>query len=421
MFSFHIPLSVSMNNHHSREEEFNMNTVRQERLPQLDIFRALAILGVLHVHASSFAAGEQALHSPYYYWLNWINIFFKFGTPSFIFLSSFVLFYNYYGRPVTRSLIINFYRRRLKYILLPYLLASMGYYALSLYVNGRLMQNFGDNLLSFSRALFSGSAYAHLYFVFISIQFYLLFPVLLKLMQSSRFLIKWAIPVGLALQWGFIFWNKYELHIVEKGSLAISYLAYYMMGAFIAIHFDKVKIWLMKPWREQSAAQKGWTTLLVSSWLIAAFIHVQLWYVARHFGVWTDSLWYELLWNVHTMLSALVLLYATFLLYRKAPHVIVASLTRLGELSFAIYLIHPLLLAIYRRFRYHIPLESLTYVFFIYGGLVVALGGSWFMVQFAFRRIPQSWIFLGSVPRSLESKSKVTSGHASEEMRKVNT
>jgi probable poly-beta-1,6-N-acetyl-D-glucosamine export protein len=321
MFSFHIPLSVSMNNHHSREEEYNMNTVKQERLPQLDIFRALAILGVLHVHSSSFAAGEQALHSPYYYWLNWINIFFKFGTPSFIFLSSFVLFYNYYGRPVTRSLIINFYRRRLKYILLPYLLASMGYYALTLYVNGRLTQNLGDNLLSFSRALFSGSAYAHLYFVFISIQFYLLFPVLLKLLQSSRFLVKWAVPLGFVLQWGFIFWNKYELHIVEKGSLAISYLAYYMMGAYIAIHFEKVKLWLLKPWRELPAKQKGWTALLVSLWLIAAFIHVQLWYVARHFGVWTDSLWYELLWNVHTILSALVLLYATFLIYRKAPRV----------------------------------------------------------------------------------------------------
>lgn len=398
-----------------------MNTTRQERLPQLDIFRALAILGVLHVHASSFAAGEQALHSPYYYWLNWINIFFKFGTPSFIFLSSFVLFYNYYGRSVTRSLIINFYRRRLKYILLPYLLASMGYYALTLYVNGRLTQSLGDNLLSFSRALFSGSAYAHLYFVFISIQFYLLFPVLLKLLQSSRFLMKWAIPVGLALQWGFIFWNKYELHIVEKGSLAISYLAYYMMGAYIAIHFEKVKLWLIKPWRELPAKQKGWTALFMSLWLIAAFIHVQLWYVARHFGVWTDSLWYELLWNVHTMLSALVLLYATFLLYRKAPRVIVTFLTRLGELSFAIYLIHPLLLAIYRRFRYHIPLESLTYVFFIYGGLVFALGGSWLLVQFAFRRIPKSWIFLGSFPRSLESSSKMKSGHASDEMRKVNT
>ncbi|MEK4263512.1 acyltransferase [Paenibacillus sp. FSL R5-0636] len=395
-----------------------MNTARQERLPQLDIFRALAILGVLHVHSSSFAAGEQALHSPYYYWLNWINIFFKFGTPSFIFLSSFVLFYNYYGRPVTRSLIINFYRRRLKYILLPYLLASMGYYALTLYVNGRLTQNLGGNLYSFIRALFSGSAYAHLYFVFISIQFYLLFPVLLKLLQSSRFLIKWAIPLGLILQWGFIFWNKYELHIVEKGSLAISYLAYYMMGAYIAIHFEKVKTWLMKPWRQLTAKQKGWTALLVSGWLIAAFIHVQLWYVARHFGVWTDSLWYELLWNVHTMLSALVLLYATFLIYRKAPRGIVAFLTRLGELSFAIYLIHPLLLAVYRRFRYHIPLESLTYVLFIYGGLVVALGGSWLIVQFAFRRVPGSWIIFGSVPRSLESSPQEKSGYIPEERAK---
>ncbi|HBS45928.1 MAG TPA: acyltransferase, partial [Paenibacillus sp.] len=68
------------------------------------------------------------------------------------------------------------------------------------------------------------------------------------------------------------------------------------MSAYIAIHFEKVKLWLLKPWRELPAKQKGWTALLVSLWLIAAFIHVQLWYVARHFGVWTDSLWYELLW-----------------------------------------------------------------------------------------------------------------------------
>lgn len=52
-----------------------MNAAKQERLPQLDIYRALAILGVMHVHSSSFAAGEMALQSPYYYWLNWINIF----------------------------------------------------------------------------------------------------------------------------------------------------------------------------------------------------------------------------------------------------------------------------------------------------------------------------------------------------------
>lgn len=397
-----------------------MNEARQERLPQLDIYRALAITGVLHVHSSSFAAGEQALNSPYYYWLNWINIFFKFGTPSFIFLSSFVLFYNYYRRPVTKSLIGSFYRRRLKYILLPYLLASTGYYALTLYVNGILMQHPAENLSSFLGALFSGSAYAHLYFVFISIQFYLLFPLLLKLLQSSEFWVKWAFPFGLLLQWGFIFWNKYQLHIVEKGSLAISYLAYYMLGAYIAVNFEKVKQWLVKPWSGLTAMHKKLTVLLFTAWLAAAFIHVQLWYEARRFGNWTDSLWYELLWNVHTLLSALVLLYVTFLLYRKAPRRLVAFLTRLGELSFAIYLIHPLLLAVYRRFRYGISPDSLLYVGFIYGGLLVALAGSWIIVQFAFRRFPLGWIAFGNVPRSLASEAKVKqagSGQARSEMK----
>jgi peptidoglycan/LPS O-acetylase OafA/YrhL len=79
----------------------------------------------------------------------------------------------------------------------------------------------------------------------------------------------------------------------------------------------------------------------------------------------------------------------------------------MGELSFAIYLIHPLFLAIYRRFRYSISPDSFTYVLFIYGGLLVALAGSWMIVQFTFRRFPKAWIVFGSVPRSLAPPAKV--------------
>ncbi|MNC31498.1 Acyltransferase family protein [compost metagenome] len=280
-----------------------------------------------------------------------------------------------------------------------------------MYVNGELTQQPLENLSSFTGALFSGSAYAHLYFVFISIQFYLLFPLLLKLLQSSRFWVKWAFPLGLALQWGFILWNKVQLHIVEKGSLSISYLAYYMMGAYIAVNFEEIKPWLMKPWNSLGTTHKRLTVLLFTAWLGAAFTHVQLWYEARHFGKWTDSLWYELLWNVHTMLSAVVLLYATFLIYRKAPRGLVAFLTRLGELSFAIYLIHPLLLAIYRRLPHSISPDSFSYVLFIYGGLLVAAAGSWLIVQFIFRRFHKAWIMLGSVPRSLAPQTKAKPGY----------
>ncbi|MNC80775.1 hypothetical protein D3C75_1336880 [compost metagenome] len=44
---------------------------------------------------------------------------------------------------------------------------------------------------------------------------------------------------------------------------------------------------------------------------------------------------------------------------------------------------------------------------FIYGGLVVALAGSWIIVQFVFRRVQLSWVVFGNVPRSLAPAVKV--------------
>jgi peptidoglycan/LPS O-acetylase OafA/YrhL len=382
---------------------------QKERLPQLNIYRAFAILGVLHVHGSSYAAGIQALDSPYYYVINFMNIFFKFGTPSFIFLSSFILFYNYFDRQINRELITRFYRRRLTAIILPYLMVSIGYFVFVQWINGDLKLSVQEQLADFAQQLLTGSAYSHLYFVFISIQFYILFPFLLKLLQSSRKFVQWAIPVGFLIQWGFIFWNKYQLHIVEKGSLAFSYFVYFMMGAYIAVHFDRMKEWLTMPWNRMTADRKTGIVLLWTGWMCVSLIHTQLWFYSRLSNQWIDSLWYELFWNMHTILSAIILMRASFQVYYRASPLLLAWLSRLGELSFAIYLIHPLVLLIYRRFRYFISPESFIYVLWIYGGMLAALVVTWWMVQFAFKRIPFSTIFLGSAPESRERTNVYTS------------
>ncbi|OAB27127.1 acyltransferase [Paenibacillus macquariensis subsp. defensor] len=387
--------------------EVTVTLIKKERLPQLDVFRALALLGVLNVHASSYAAGVQAISSPFYYVYNFMNIFFKYGTSSFIFLSGFVLFYNYYERPLTIRLISRFYGRRLLYIILPYFIASTVYFVYSKYTFGQLNSTpYMELWLELRTALLTGTAYTHLYFVFISIQFYILFPFTLKLLQSKRSIVQWAIPLGIALQWGFVLYNKYNLHLLNKGSYAITYLAYYMMGAYIAINFGRIKSWLMNSWGHLTDRQKLWTVTLWVSWLASAFIHVQLWYYTRTTGDTVDSLWYELIWNVHAMLSALILLHATFVIYRKLSGRGVALLMRMGELSFGIYLLHPFILAQYRRFRYQIPPESIGYLIFILGGLLVALFLSWDIVQFYFKRVSWSWMFLGNVPRSLSPKAK---------------
>ncbi|MFD1268839.1 acyltransferase [Paenibacillus motobuensis] len=392
-------------------------SIKKERLPQLDLFRAMAIFCVIQVHSSSFAAAEQALNSPIYYFYNWMNIFFKIGTPCFIFLSSFVLFYNYYDRPVNKELIGHFYKKRLTYIILPYILVSCCYFLLVAWQRGELASNSKMyELQLLGMKLLTGTSYTHLYFVFISIQFYILFPLALWLFQSfrkSKILLALIIPLGLAIQYGFYFWNKFELHIPNKGSYAPSYMAYYFMGAAIAIYFEHLKGWLKSDWKDMSGKQKMWTGLLWGSWLIVAFTHVQIWLSYRQHWSSPNTTWFEVLWNAHTLLSALVLMRASFLIQRRGSVFWNKALTRLGELSFAVYLFHPVVLLFYRRLRDHytIPGDSAMYFLYIIGGSACALAISWLFTQFCFRRLPFASIFLGSVPYSLKKKKKAPGTH----------
>ncbi|NMO97206.1 acyltransferase [Paenibacillus lemnae] len=378
---------------------------KRERLPQLDIYRALAILGVLHVHATSFATVD-AVDSRFYFIINFINIFFKYGTPSFIFLSSFVLFYNYYDRPLNRSLITNFYKRRLLYILLPYVLISIGYFFVRLYQNGVLSGPLDWSVLlpDFWDRLTTGKNYTHLYFVFISLQFYILFPVFLMLFKSSKFLVRWAVPIGFLLQWGFIIWNKFDLQYANKGSLAISYMAYYLLGAYLAIHYDKFKAWLTSGWKKQTSRQKIGTIVLWAGWLAMGISHVMLWYNVRLYSAKYDSLWYEFFWNMHTVFSAIVLMQLTNWLFNSGWKKITGLLARIGELSFAIYLVHPLWLAYYRLHDFNLNPVTDDYLIWVYGGMITALLVSALVVQTVMKYVPGAWVLLGSIPRSLKPK-----------------
>ena len=67
---------------------------------------------------------------------NFLNIFSKVGTTTFIFLSSFVLFYNYYHRPFKGRDLARFFKNRLMYILVPYLLFSVLFFTVAWYHRG---------------------------------------------------------------------------------------------------------------------------------------------------------------------------------------------------------------------------------------------------------------------------------------------
>lgn len=380
----------------------------RSKLPQLDVFRAFALFGVISVHSSSTAAAVSALHSKYFPIFNIMNIFFKFGTPCFIFLSSFVLFYNYYDRPDTGSLIRKFYRKRLLFIIVPYVLISLVYFVFNQGMNHTPWKGLSGEMSSLLNKLATGSAHTHLYFVFVNAQFYLLFPLVLVILKRFKRLSVWAFPIGMVLQWGYVLLNHYyHYQWMPKGSLSISYASYYLLGASLAIYYERWQGWIVCSWRARQGLDRYAVVGLLVSWFTISGAHVVIWHMTRVYHIYSNSLLYELLWNMQTLLSAFVLLLAAFQLHRLLEGKLVyRALSIIGQLSFAIYLVHPFVLAIYRKYSFGISTFVKEYVFWIWGGYAAALLLSVIGVHLTFRYIPNAWALLGSEPAYIVAAKK---------------
>lgn len=370
---------------------------KKEHIPELQIVRALAIIGVLSVHASASATITMK-ESAYFFFYNFMNIFMRFGTPTFILLSSFVLFYSYYNRPLDRKLITGFYKKRLLYIVIPYIIFSAIYFIMIQYHSNQpiftieALKSFGDKLLW-------GKAYAHLYFIFISIQFYLLFPIVLWLTKKWKFLAHWLIPVGFAAQWIFVILiNEFGWRVANKGSWSLSYFSLFMLGAALGIYYPKLKSWLVISKQNANGYRVAAWIFLWAAWLVLAISHVTIYYNARAYNTVYKPLLYEFLWNFHAVFTALVLIQAAFLIYRYLPSFLSKWFYRLGQLSFGVYLIHLLFLFYYDRYMPKFGSAWMAHLSYL-GSWIVMLAASWITVALISRFVPFSWILFGNIPK----------------------
>ncbi|MNM92014.1 putative poly-beta-1,6-N-acetyl-D-glucosamine export protein [compost metagenome] len=377
-----------------------MSIARKMRIDELDLVRAFCVLAVITVHATSYATA-QLTESKYFILYNFLNIFSQFGTPTFIAMSGFVLFYNYCDRPLNRELLTGFYRKRLVNILLPYFIFSLFYFCLIQVAKGSPIQF--NMIVEFIEKLITGKAYTHLYFVFITVQFYLLFPLILMLFNKYPKLKKWSILIGFAVQWLFILGNKYQFHVESRGSWCFTYFSYYMLGAWMGMYYPSIKAWFVNKRSKQKATWNISTFVMLgiwALWLCSGILLVYVWYEARLFGIYANSLIYDLLLNLLSFTTLPVLIHAASMLLNMKNHsFITRPLNRVGALSFGIYLIHPFFLLLYRQFSPEIGTAWLLHLWYL-GGFIVALGCSWIVVGFAARYIRFGWIFFGTLPKT---------------------
>ena len=205
----------------------------------IDLVRVLIFACVIAVHtvatvnpADSVPAGgaEMLLH---------------FTREAFFALTAFVLVHRYRDRLSVRP----FWRRRFLLIGAPYVIWTVIYSGLALITTPLLpsaaLVQLGSNLLT-------GTACYHLYFLIVTMQFYLLFPAFRWFLQVSRGRHHWLLAGGAALQVGI----NAGLHAVHPtgglaeqlwqydGSFVGSYVFYLLLGGVAAMHADRAQDWV---------------------------------------------------------------------------------------------------------------------------------------------------------------------------------
>lgn len=360
---------------------------KKSRIEEIQVVRSFAVLGVLFVHGSSTGVTSIPINSTVFPLYNFFNIFGKFGTATFILLSSFVLFFNYYDKVVDKKMLGRFYLRRILYVLIPYFVFSLIYYFNRTY-HYTGFEDYIFLLKDFLLRLFTGKAHPHLYFVFVSVQFYIMFPIFLVLFKKIEFIRKNALIIGFSLQWIWVLMNYKYIGFSLKGSVALSYMLYYFSGAFLGIYYYEILDWF-KEWKKNIKYIVGLIVLYISS----IVFYVSIFYNIRTKGSKYSTLIIEFAWSTHAILGATFMILFGHLVYKYVNPKIKKFFISLSMVSFGIYLIHPLLLFYLRR---NLPSgEPIIFHSYQFFSFLVSLFGSWFIVWLTFKYIPYSWILFG--------------------------
>jgi peptidoglycan/LPS O-acetylase OafA/YrhL len=226
---------------------------RRERTPHVysvDLVRVLTFAAVIMVHTICTVnpldsrPGGAAV------------ILLHFTREAFFFLTGFVLVHRYRDVGVRPG---RFWRRRFLLVGVPYLVWSLIYSAIGL-AAAPLPVGVATRTVLVSLA--TGSAWFHLYFLLVSLQFYLLFPAVQWFLRVTRGHHRLLLTVSLVLQVvTYQVLNELDRGgqsvtlLLYAGSCVLTYQFFPLLGGAVALHRPVVEAWLR--------GHRGWVTAAV--------------------------------------------------------------------------------------------------------------------------------------------------------------
>jgi peptidoglycan/LPS O-acetylase OafA/YrhL len=216
----------------------------KSHLGQIDLVRVLTFASVIAVHVITYSNDGNSV--PAYATLTLLH----FTRSVFFFLTGFVLVYTYRKRPLAPG---TFWARRMSLVGIPYLIWTVFYFGLQRV--GMTPMSLTDAVESLWGDIYKGLGWYHLYFLLVSLQFYILFPAVLRVLKATRrhhlailvgsFVLQVAISLGLTYLpapsdpdsvLGQLWAND--------GTIVFTYQFYLVAGCVAAFHYETFQNWI---------------------------------------------------------------------------------------------------------------------------------------------------------------------------------
>lgn len=229
----------------------------RQRLDHVDAMRPVKQAAVISTHAIIFLAPATAGLAR-----SNLLIFTHFSREAFLFVSSCMLAYSY--RDVERVGLSHYWRRRFLAVGVPYLTWTVIYFV---YVALLTSSHFPYYHLSYADVVsWSGlhrlvhlvwTGYYHLYYLLVLLEFYVVFPLLLRGVRAARAwhgrlilaVLGWQVLIS--MYWPDLYRLAVRAHVAAPGSQAFwetrlitSYAFYLVAGIVVAMHLDDVHDWI---------------------------------------------------------------------------------------------------------------------------------------------------------------------------------
>ena len=296
----------------------------------LDFVRAVTVVSMIAVHSTWYMANGA-------HWIlsGAILALMHFTRESFMALTGFVLTYTLFGKPIQWVPILW---KRYRLVLFPYVIWTAAY--MLLFTHFPSVRVFA---VAFGRNLLDGNGWFHLYYLLITMQFYLLLPAFLRLMRLAKQRPLGVMLAALSFELALTTYDQYGIGMHPRGidryisEEVWTYSAYFVLGGIGALYWPVLRQWLRDHLTVIITVAVGTAIFMLVGFGLQSASDTSL--------VRADSVIQPAM--VPWAIAVIMLLAALGVRYedsRRNRHGDWSAIKWAADLSFGLYLVHPLLL-----------------------------------------------------------------------------